>query len=560
MRNGHKPRRDQAVDIGENPTDLPAVEAHQLKSLPRLPADEAGMQLGFDALDEPAELLIRVSTAALEGEDDLVDEGDEIEELVEPEPIAEVAEVAEAPELVEPEPVAEAPELVEPEPVAEVAEAPELVEQLDQPQQDEAAQAADDADDADAADDADLSAGPLPYEPAQTTSVDDSSLQIRLARIHLKTGSFVMARAELEALAARDHLDTSANLDLAEVRWRTGDLHGAGEAAAAYMADGGDEALGFVIAAEAAAMANRHGEARRHTVQALQRHLSELDPVFAGIPRKATWNSGAWNSAANTADALSAEPNASAAPVEPAAIAALEPIVEPVGPEVAAREASVAAREASVAAREASVAVREGTTAPEAPVEPEVALAVAAAESSAWTPAPAEQPVAPTEPQAATPDPIAPAAPPAEASAAEPTPNVVAAGAEVESGLAYLDADDPMMAALHFGVAIRLAPESANAVLDAVGDRQDLPLQLVRGDALRLLGLEGDAGKAYMSVASALGAPRIVTPETASDAPTGSAESAPAAKSAKPKAAAAPADPEPPAEPEGPELPPIRWD
>ena len=537
MRNGHKPRRDQAVDIGENPTDLPAVEAHQLKSLPRLPADEAGMQLGFDALDERAELLIRVSTAALEGEADLVDEGDEIEELVEPEPVAEVAE------LVEPEPVAE---------VAEVAEAPELVEQLDQPQQDEAPD--------NAADDADLSAGPLPYEPAQTTSVDDSSLQIRLARIHLKTGSFVMARAELEALAARDHLDTSAHLDLAEVRWRTGDLHGAGEAAAAYMAEGGDEALGFVIAAEAAAMANRHGEARRHTVQALQRHLSELDPVFAGIPRKATWNSGAWNSAATAADAPSAEPKASAAPVEPAAITSVEPIVEPVGPEVAAREASIAAREASVAAREASIAVREGATAPEGPVEPEVAPALAAAESSAWTPAPTEQPVAPTEPQAATPDPIAPAAPPAEASDAEPTPNVVAAGAEVESGLAYLDADDPMMAALHFGVAIRLAPESANAVLDAVGDRQDLPLQLVRGDALRLLGLEGDAGKAYLSVASALGAPRIVTPETAPDAPAGSAESAPAAKSAKSKAAAAPAEPEPPAEPEGPELPPIRWD
>ena len=39
------------------------------------------------------------------------------------------------------------------------------------------------------------------------------------------------ARAELESLAGHGMLDDEALLDLAEVRWRTGDLAGAGEAA-----------------------------------------------------------------------------------------------------------------------------------------------------------------------------------------------------------------------------------------------------------------------------------------------------------------------------------------
>ncbi len=109
-----------------------------------------------------------------------------------------------------------------------------------------------------------------------------------------------------------------------------------------------------------------------------------------------------------------------------------------------------------------------------------------------------------------------------------------------------------MMAALHFGVAIRLTPASAGAVLEAIGERQDLPLQLVRGDALRLLGLEGDAGAAYMSVASALGAPKPVAPEPVPEAP------APAPASPEPPAASV--YPELPSAPAVEETPPIRWD
>ena len=402
---------------------------------------------------------------------------------------------------------------------------------------------------------AELSAEPLPYEPpaaAELLIADDGSLQIRLARVHLKTGSFHMARAELESLASRSQLDTPAHLDLAEARWRTGDLHGAGEAAAVYMADGGEEALGFVIAAEAAALANRPAEARRNTELALQRHLSELDPVFAGIPCRATWSSGVWSAGVVEAPQ----------PAPPAAVLTVPGLTEPTGPwapasqpqsgieavavapdapaepdttglDVAGREAGVTAREESVTAREAVVTAREASV----DADPEAAAALDARVQStveqldAATPHGAD---AEGEPTAA-----------AGARAAD----AVAAGSEVASGRACLDAGDPMTAALHFGVAIRLAPESAGDVLDAIGDRTDLPLQLVRGDALRLLGLEGDAGKAYLSVASALGATK--TPDVEPPA---------AAATAEPEPPAATAEPEPPAATAEPEPPPIRWD
>jgi hypothetical protein len=138
-----------------------------------------------------------------------------------------------------------------------------------------------------------------------------------------------------------------------------------------------------------------------------------------------------------------------------------------------------------------------------------------------------------------------------------------------------------MMAALHFGVAIRLEPSSARSVLDAIGDRQELPLQLVRGDALRLLGLEGDAGRAYLSVASALGVHKTSTPEPTEPEPATAAPAAaepiaaatiePAAQSNVPvptapepassvPESAIPPAPEPPAGPSVEEPPSIRWD
>jgi tetratricopeptide (TPR) repeat protein len=383
---------------------------------------------------------------------------------------------------------------------------------------------------------ADTYAREAPYAPADGSLLDQPGLEIRLARIHLRTGSLFMARAELEALAAREQLDTAAHLDLAEARWRTGDLHGAGEAAVAYLAGGGGAALGFVIAAEAFAMANRHTEAREHAELALERHLSELDPLFAGMPRRASWPARAWIPAA--AEAERVEPPATTMP-------AVAPDEEP----------------------------------------------VAQAEEAAPAPAPAAE----TLPPAVLPvEEVAPvAALPVESPAVEPAAAAVAqaedgAGAEVAAGRSFLESGDPMMAALHFGVAIRLAPASAAAVLAAIGDRQDLALQLVRGDALRLLGLEADAGNTYLSVASALGAGKPAAPEPpleatapAPEPPTPPlAEEPPAATEppapplaeesslateppAPPPAEEPPAAPAPPLTEEPPaatEPPPLRWE
>jgi hypothetical protein len=376
--------------------------------------------------------------------------------------------------------------------------------------------------------------------PAGASLRDQPGLEMRLARIHLRTGSLFMARAELEALAAREQLDTAAHLDLAEARWRTGDLHGAGEAAAAYLGAGGGEALGFVISAEANTMANRPAEARRHAEMALQSGLSELAPVFAGLPRRAAWPAVAWATA--DVDAAPAGPAASAVAVSVAA-AAPDAVVEG-EPVAVAGDLPVTSPPAEAPVEEATEAPADEPVAPAGPVMPVEETPVE----------PPSGPVVPAEIVPAAEEPSLPAAPTAGApSSDEVTHAGEGAGTEVAAGRSLLDAGDPLMAALHFGVAIRLNPASAAAVLDAIGDRQDLPLQLVRGDALRLLGQEDDAGTTYKSVASALGAARPRPPEPAEPEPAEPEPAAPEPAEPEPAApeiaAPEPAEPEP-AEPE----------
>lgn len=417
---------------------------------PGLTGEETDEQLSLDGLDEPAEVLVHISTEALEGEGELI-------ETVPPEPAT---------------------------------------------------------------------------QPGVVSVIDDPVVQIRLARVHLRTGSLAMARAELETLAGRGQLDRGALLDLAEVRWRTGDLHGAGEAAVSYLDEGGDDVLGFVIAAEAAALSNRLDEARRHAEKALERRTAELDPIFAGMPRKAILSLPGWNAEVR-----------------------LEPPVEPPVAVAPAADLPLAA-EVPVAAEVAAAAVE-----PAAPSGPGAPTGAPALESIAAGP----ETVAPG-PEGTMPAPESSA--PATGSVEPDVRSVEAAQAatEIEYGRVALDSGDPMMAALRFGVAIRIAPASARAVLDAVGDRQDLPLQLVRGDALRLLGLDRDAGQAYLSVANALGGPQPVPTESSAEPELPPAEPAPTEPSKAPEpptSIAEPAAPEPGPvvpEPEPPEARPIRWD
>ena len=102
-------------------------------------------------------------------------------------------------------------------------------------------------------------------------------------------GSLALARAELEALADAGELEAPELLDLAEARWRTGDLAGAGEAATAALGRGADDPLAFVIAAEAVAAVGRPAEARRLAARALVGLDGSLDTLFAGMPRSAIW-------------------------------------------------------------------------------------------------------------------------------------------------------------------------------------------------------------------------------------------------------------------------------
>lgn len=113
----------------------------------------------------------------------------------------------------------------------------------------------------------------------------------RLAILHLRLGNLRLARAELEDLERRGLLDAAAKADLADVRWRTGDLDAAASAATAHLEAGGSRRIALVIAAEAAAAAGRPLESRAH-VEALGAVDAEtLDRVFAGMPRRAFWPS-----------------------------------------------------------------------------------------------------------------------------------------------------------------------------------------------------------------------------------------------------------------------------
>ena len=84
------------------------------------------------------------------------------------------------------------------------------------------------------------------------------------------SASLALSRVELETLAGLGGLDTQGLVDLAEVRWRTGDLLGAGEAAAAALrARCRPDPIALVVAAEAASAIGRPSEARRLATRAI---------------------------------------------------------------------------------------------------------------------------------------------------------------------------------------------------------------------------------------------------------------------------------------------------
>jgi tetratricopeptide (TPR) repeat protein len=281
-----------------------------------------------------------------------------------------------------------------------------------------------------------------------------------MARVHLRLGSLGLARAELETLAGRDLLDDEAIRDLAEARWRTGDVTGAGEAAAAYLESQPDDILALVIAAEAQADLGRPGEARRLAGLALDRAAGSLDPIFAGMPRSQVW------------------------PVDPGAAAmpagVLFDDLHP-GPLPTAATGNGAV---SGAWSDAEAGVHE-------PLDPGVP-AVIVGGRSLW---------GDDEPMLA-------------AAALDPTALFHAGRVALESGRVQ-DAATALI------LALRAAPGLAPTVLDLLAGRGEAILILVRGDAQRIVGREAEALRDHAAAASGLRGAEAAPgpPESAIDEP-----------------------------------------
>jgi hypothetical protein len=278
------------------------------------------------------------------------------------------------------------------------------------------------------------------------TTVTERSADLILARLHLRLGSLSLARAELETLAGKDMLDAEGVLDLAEVRWRTGDVIGAGEAAALVIDDEEGPALALIIAAEAAAARGRPTEARRLAGKVLASADGSIDVIFAGMPRSPAW-----------------PPDPAAPPPSPTTM------FDPSHP---GRGSS--GRPAPAARRRSEVAAADAESLP-----PTAADEAAQPGAGLWDEALAE------------------AAEAAASSAAAVDATLPTGEEALEMGRYSLDAGDVSGAALQLALVLRIAPALAPAVIDLVGDRHDPGLAFVRGDAYRLVGRELDARRAY---------------------------------------------------------------
>jgi hypothetical protein len=117
-------------------------------------------------------------------------------------------------------------------------------------------------------------------------------VDLRMARVHLRMGQLMLARAELEDLYRRDALDVVGLAVLAEARWRTGDGAGAADAAIAHLDASGTDDVAVCIAAEAMAAEGRPADARILMDRLPASDATTLDALFAGMPRRAFWPAG----------------------------------------------------------------------------------------------------------------------------------------------------------------------------------------------------------------------------------------------------------------------------
>lgn len=287
-----------------------------------------------------------------------------------------------------------------------------------------------------------------------------------LARLHLRLGSLALARAELETLAGRDALDEEGLVDLAEARWRTGDITGAGEAAQAALTDEDGPLLALVVAAEAAAARGRPTESRRLADKAMERAAGSIDAVFAGMPRAVVW-----------------PPDAAAPPPSPTTMF-----------ETPRRAPSPVHRHPRPHDESAG---GPGSGETEDARRSVPGDAADAATVGLW--------------EAGGEDPAVDLAPDTTADVGEDRgtddrgtdsdPDLPTGDAELDIGRAALRANDIQEAAVRLGLVLRVAPGLAPAVLDLIDGRTERALALVRGDAYRLVGRELDARRAFAEAA-----------------------------------------------------------
>jgi len=345
-------------------------------------------------------------------------------------------------------------------------------------------------------------------------------MELRLCHLHLRTGSFAMARIQLETLAGAGHLDREGLLDLAEARWRTGDLPGAAQAVDTYLEAGGNALMGHVIAAEARSALGRPGEARRHARLAIEGLEVPLDALFAGQPRSAVWPQdptmapltdtlfGSANAAtaeqggrigvaaSGTRGAPSrgrAERSDSAAWVAQGPGGAVGG-----GGHAASRSAgSGAARLGPVAGRGAVGATPFAglSTARSAGVVASAGSAgIGGMAGSAAGADSGSEPSGPADVSGETglwDDNAAPAISPD-------------AHAELERARVALSDGELHAAALRLSVVLRTSPALAPVVLDVVGPWPGPEFAMVRGDALRLVGRESAAQQAYAAASAGI--------------------------------------------------------
>ena len=309
--------------------------------------------------------------------------------------------------------------------------------------------------------------------PPALPAAADRPLELRLAAIHLRTGVLALARAELETSAGRGELDDAALLDLAEVRWRTDDVTGAGEAAAAYFATGREDTLALVIATEATASLGRSTEARRLATRALARGDIALDSIFRGIRPSSYW------------------PATSAMVGEPAGTLFGDPRPGSTAGTAGVTGAAVLDRLAAGidAEQPALAAGASGRSGP----------GVAAGAPGNNLGESADEHAGPTlwSDAEALPAPSGAATKPSGARLPEPADELEAAREDLRAG-------HSAAGAIRLALVLRLAPILAPAVLEALATLSGPSLELVRGDALRLVGHERDARLAYAAAAAQL--------------------------------------------------------